>query len=237
MISLITTDVADTLGIFTKPTVKDILFDLSRIPAVAGKAQIVGEEARRFLHTTPELTDAVLWGLCGALLIDRRAWPDPWPRGGFLPYTYTNQVLAELCRIAPVAALSNLSVLGATRMDDLDHYCGQYLDGIYTSYDMRRRKPDPILWLDIADIQGIPADEIVHIGDRWVHDICGAYHAGAHAIYVTGTRDDHHPIPPHDEMHDRIAIVHDLRDAPAVIRAWCQQDETSTDAEPRERTS
>jgi FMN phosphatase YigB (HAD superfamily) len=216
--------------------VKDILFDLSGIPAVAGKARIVGEEARRFLHTTPELTDAVIWGLCGALLIDRRSWPDPWPRGGFLPYPYTNPVLAELNRIAPVAALSNLSVLGATRMDDLDQYSGQYLDGIFTSYDMRRRKPDPTLWLDIAGIHGIPADEIVHIGDRWVPDTCGAYHAGAQAIYVTATRDDHHPIPPHDEMRDRIAIVNDLRDAPAVIRAWCEQDGTPTDAEPRERT-
>jgi FMN phosphatase YigB (HAD superfamily) len=234
MISLITTDVRDTLGIFTKPTVKQILFDLSGIPAVEDKAQIVGEVARRFLHTTPELTDEVIWDVCGALLIDRRDWPDPWPRGGFLPYPYTNQVLAELSQIAPVTALSNLSILGATRMDDLDRYCGQYLDDIHTSYDMRRRKPDPRLWLDIADIYRIAADEIVHIGDRWVHDICGAYHAGAHAIHVTGTRDDHHPIPPHDELGGRVAVVTDLRDVPAVIRAWCERDGTPTGADSRE---
>jgi FMN phosphatase YigB (HAD superfamily) len=234
MISLITTDVGNTLGSFTKPSVKDILFDLSKLPAVVGKAQIIGEEERRFLHTAPVLTDAVRWDLCGALLIDWRVWPSPWPRGGFLPYPYTNSVLAELRRIAPIAALSNVSVLGATRMDDLDQFCGRYLDNIYTSYDMRRRKPDPRLWVDIADVYGVPVSEVVHIGDRWVNDICGAYHAGASAIYLTGTRDDHNPIPPHDEMTDRIAIVNDLRDAPAVIRAWCSQDRPPINANPRE---
>jgi FMN phosphatase YigB (HAD superfamily) len=236
MISLITTDVGDTLGIFTKPRGKDILCGLSGIPAVVGKAQIIGEEERRFLHTAPELTDRVIWDLCGALLIDRREWPDPWPRGGFLPYPYTNSVLAELRRIAPIAALSNLSVLGATRMDDLDQYCGQYLDNIYTSYDMRRRKPDPSLWIDIADVYGVPVNQVVHIGDRWVNDICGARHAGAYAIYVTGTREDHNPIPPYDQLSDRVAVVNDLRDVPAVIRAWCRTDRISTEANSPERT-
>jgi hypothetical protein len=101
MTSLITADVGDTLGTVTKPRVKDILFDPTRIPAVDGKAWIIDDEERRFLHTRPELTSTVLWDLCGALPIDRRDWPDPWPRGSFAPYPYTNRVLAELCQIAP----------------------------------------------------------------------------------------------------------------------------------------
>lgn len=219
-LSLITTDVGDTLGEFTGPSVKDTLYQLSRIPETAAKAAIIGEEERRFLHTTPELTDRVIWNLCHALLIDRRQWPDPWPRGGFQAYSYTNRLLAQLCTLAPIAALSNISILGSTRMDDLAEQCGHYVRNIYTSYDMGRRKPDLTLWLDIADVYGIPADEIVHIGDRWVNDICGAVDAGARAIYLTGTRQHLGPIPLHDFSPNQVAVVNDLRDVPAVLRAW-----------------
>jgi FMN phosphatase YigB (HAD superfamily) len=236
MIGLITTDVGDTLGRFLTPKVGDILSALSGIPPIEGKSWIIDEEERRFLHTTPELTDKVIYDLCGALLIDRREWPDPWPRGGFRAYPYTNSVLAELRTIAPVAALSNISVLGSTRMDDLAEQCGAYIEDIYTSYAMRRRKPDPRLWIDIADVYGVPVDEVVHIGDRWVNDICGAFHAGARAIYLTGTREDHNPVPPHDEMRERVAIVNDLRDVPAVIRTWCPQGGLLTEANSPEHT-
>lgn len=222
MIGLITTDVGNTLGVFPKPSVNDLLYELSGIPAVEGRAWIVGEEERRFLHTVPELTSKVVSDICNALLIDRRAWLDPWPRGAFTSYPYANAVLAELRRIAPIAALSNIPILDDTRMADLAQQCGEYIEDIYTSCAMRRRKPDPTLWLDIATAYRVRVGDVVHIGDRWVNDVCGAVAAGARAVYLASTRHDHRPIPPYDDIADHVAIVGDLRDVPAVLRAWSQ---------------
>jgi hypothetical protein len=102
MVGLITVDVGDTLGHFSDPRVANILFDLSGIPNSNGcKSWIVGEAERTFLHTTPDLTDKVVDDICGALIIDRSMWPDPWPSGGFNPFPYTNGALAELRSIAP----------------------------------------------------------------------------------------------------------------------------------------
>lgn len=219
MIRLVVVDVGHTLGVFGKPSSTDVLKSLSPLPE-----HVIREEERRVLHRAPELTNEVIQDICDALLIPRSQWPETWPAGRFTAFDYTMTVLAELTLLAPVAALSNIGVTcGPGRMSSLREQCGDLLSGVFTSYELRCRKPAPWLWRHIADRYGVPVQDLVHVGDLWHNDICGAITAGARAIFLTRTRHRAQQVPPPQDWPagaDRIAVVDDLRQVPGVIQAW-----------------
>jgi FMN phosphatase YigB (HAD superfamily) len=224
VVGLIVCDVGSTLGRFGKPSTADILHRLSKLPETEGKRRIIEEEERRFLHTAPALTAEVIDGICGALLIDPATWPHTWPGGRFAAFDYTPAALAELRKVAPIVTLSNVGILcGPERMSNLVKQCGTYIDEVFTSYSLACRKPDPRLWVELANGYGIPTSEVVHIGDQWVNDVCGATFAGARAICVAATRAPAPMIPAVRDWPpgpDRIAVVDDLRQAVAVVQEW-----------------
>lgn len=214
VIRLIVADAGHTLGLFA-PDVVDRLVALSPLPEV-----VIAEESRRVLHRTPELTEEDIIDLCAALLIDRAAWPQVWPRGEFTAYPYASAVLDELTEIAPVVVLSNVPVTsGPGSMEDLQAQLPQ-VSRIYTSYGMRLRKPDFRLWQAIAADHGCTTAELLHLGDQFTNDVRGAVFAGARAVYVN-TRQE--PAPPAGQWPagpDRIGVADDLRGVPAIITTW-----------------
>lgn len=216
-IRLLVFDAGHTLGRFTGPSSSGVLDQLSPLPK-----HVVAEESRRLLHRKPELTADDVLDLCGSLLIDPARWPVEWPVGEFTAYPYTPAVLDELATElgVPVVVLSNIPfTVGRGRMAALQKQLPQ-ISRIYTSYDMRMRKPDPRLWQTITTDHGVRTDETVHIGDQFSNDVLGAIRAGCRAIYVD-TRDM--PAPPEDEWPagtDRIGLGRDLRDVPALLRQW-----------------
>lgn len=221
MIRLIVFDAGHTLTEFQPPGTDDLLTPLTRLPR-----ERVHEEARRFLHecpNVPEAIDAALDRLCGALMIDRSALPDPWPEGRAAAYPYAREVLRMLRAVtgAPMVVLSNVPVTtGPGRMRDLRDQLDPYIVGTYTSYTMGVRKPDALLWRAIAEDHDVTdMDEIVHVGDQWRNDVEGAVYAGCRAIHVA-TRQ----APPSEADwpagHDRVGAAEDLRGIVDIIRTW-----------------
>lgn len=219
MIKLIVTDAGHTLGTFNRPGTHRMLMDLSPLPE-----HVVHEEARRWLHCAPGLTEGIIEGLCNALLIDPARWPRPWPALGFSAYSYTRSALAELSGIAPVVVLSNVPVTcGAHRMAEVRQQCAPYIVKTYTSFGFGMRKPDRRLWQAIGIEQSVEPEHMVHLGDQWNNDILGAVWAGCRAVYVN-TR--HSSVPSDDRwppQRERIAVADTLVSAVAHVRKWQEE--------------
>lgn len=219
MIGLFVLDVGDTLGTYDRPGVAELLAPLSPFPE-----HEIMEEVRRVLHRAPELTDEVIEQMCSCLLIDRDAWPDTFPVGGFTAFTYIANCLRALRRIAPIVTLSNLAVIGGPeRMADLTEQCGDVISECFTSYALAERKPAPWLWMYLADRYHVRVRDVVHVGDRWRHDALGPVVAGARAICLAKTRDSESEIPPYERWPartDRIQVVDDLRGVEDVALGW-----------------
>jgi FMN phosphatase YigB (HAD superfamily) len=204
---LIVVDIGSTLGTFTGPSVKDVLIDLC--PWGHLNPAQVQYRVHSILHVSPKLTDEVIQRVCDALLIDRADWPSPWPPGGFRSYPGTGGIVAALAQVAPVVALSNLSVTGVDRIAAVDRHLGRHLSAIYTSYRLGGRKPERWLWRHIAQLHDTTPERIVHCGDRWIEDALGAADTGAHAVWIPRTS----PPPPHlapSHLRARITTAENL---------------------------
>lgn len=206
---LITVDVGHTLGEFDRPGTADILREIAEAPTHAAEVD------RTLLHVVPELTPGIARHVRELLLIPDHAWPDTWHTGGFTPYPGTLAALPRLAAIAPVVALTNVScIAGPRRLDDLQLHCGQYLDGVFASFQLGARKPQPHGWHTIAATHGIRVSEIVHIGDRVDDDIRGALAAGCAAAVLVTTRET---LPADLRQNPRVTSVPDLGGASPAI--------------------
>jgi FMN phosphatase YigB (HAD superfamily) len=224
VVKLIVTDAGETLGTF-RPGTAELLERLSPLPP-----PVIAEESRRVLHRTPFVTAEQIIDLCAALLIDPVTWPADWPTGRFDAYTYTSAVLDQLITVAPVVVLSNIPCTsGPGRMADLREQLPQ-VSAVYTSYGMQMRKPDHRLWEAIAADHGCSTTDVVHLGDQWTNDVCGAVFAGCRAIYVN-TRET--PAPPVEQRPagpDRIGVTADLRGVPGILAAWAADRATQRES-------
>ncbi|MFC9249934.1 HAD family hydrolase [Amycolatopsis thailandensis] len=208
---LITVDVGHTLGAFDRPGTADVLRAIAAAPAHAAEVD------RAILHVTPELTPEIARQIRELLLIPDHAWPATWRTGDFTPYCGTLTALPRLAAIAPVAALTNVScIAGPRRLDDLLLHCGQHLSGVYASYLLGARKPQPQGWTTIAAAHGATMGEIVHIGDRVDDDIRGALAAGCAAAILVTTRET---LPADLRVDPRVTSVPDLAGAATAVAA------------------
>lgn len=193
----------------------EILIDLSPW----GHLNPAGVRARvqSILHVAPELSEDVIRRVCDALLIDRDSWPSPWPESGFEPFPDAVRALTALANIAPVVALSNISVTGHDRLADVDRHLGSYLSAIYTSFALGGRKPERWLWHHIATLHHTTTDQLIHCGDRWIEDVLGASYAGAQAVWIPYERASSDPIAPPEVAH-RITTAPNLHALTALAQ-------------------
>lgn len=218
MIKLITVDAGHTLGVCTGPCTTDILAGLSQLPR-----ELVADAERRLLHRG-YLAEERIAELCTVLHIDPERWPRPWPRVGFEVYDYTRAALCDLAAIARVVVLSNMdSASGPELVRLVDEQCDPYLDDIWTSYSLWRRKPDPELWRHLAKVYNTDPAAIVHIGDNWANDVHVAIQAGCHAVYVE-TREPAPDVREWPRGAGRIAVAENLRAAVENVVALHESD-------------
>ncbi|WP_410585390.1 HAD hydrolase-like protein [Amycolatopsis sp. lyj-108] len=101
-------------------------------------------------------------------------------------------------------------------LGEFDLHCGQHLDGVFASFQLAARKPQPYGWTIIAATHGISVNEIVHIGDRVDEDVRGALAAGCAAAVLVTTRET---FPADLRQNPRATSVPDLSGAAAAIAA------------------
>ncbi len=216
-VELITIDVSRTLGRFTGRSTSERLAELTPLAALA--PALVGETVRSLLYREPELTPALTSQLCDRLLIPRADFPTQWDRG-YEPYPHAEHVLKELARIAPVVALSTMSVTGGPeRVAAVKKEHARTLTAVYASFAVGGAKPEPWLWHSTAGKHDVETAHVVHIGDQLVADVYGAWTAGARVVHLRATSE---PVDYPDDTGDRIVPVFDLADVVPVVRAWAQ---------------
>lgn len=221
-VELITVDISKTLGRFTGRSTSAQLAELT--PLAALDPALVGETVRALLYRAPKLTSHLVDQVCDRLLIPCRKFPTEWGRG-YEPFPHAEHVLEELAEIAPVVALSNMSVTGGPeRVAAIMRAHGHTLTNIYTSWALGAAKPIPWLWNSIAGKNKTVTGSVVHIGDQLVADVYGAWTAGARVVHLRTTNE---PVDYPKNSSSRIASVTDLAEAVPVIRAWAERKSTA----------
>lgn len=182
MIKLLMFDAGATLGNGTMHG-EELVVALSPLPE-----EKVWEESRRFLHCQ-EFSDEALGDFCEAVHVDPAALPAEWV-SDFVPYIYASQAVGRLVDLTGAAAVvvSNVpNTTGPSLMRSLQQKLPM-IDSCFTSYMLRRRKPDRRVWQQITGDYGVQPSEAIHFGDRWDEDVRGAIRAGCNAVFVHGTR-------------------------------------------------
>jgi FMN hydrolase / 5-amino-6-(5-phospho-D-ribitylamino)uracil phosphatase len=92
------------------------------------------------------------------------------------------------------------------------------LDGIfafevYAHVDGLPPKPSPEFFDRVISRSGVPAHEIVYIGDSWANDVTGAVRAGMHAVWLNRAR------RARPDGQPGIAEIVSLHQLPAVVAA------------------
>lgn len=211
--TLITIDVVGTLGVFTGPSTEDVLAELSPLRTVARR--LITEICHAVLDRHEFLSENLICTVCDELLIDRAAWPTPWPATGFIPYPDAEDALELLFPVARIVAVANLPVTENNRAVELEQTLGEYLFATHLSCDLGIRKPSREFWAEIAQRHNTAVDKIVHIGDRWDEDALGASHSGAQAIWISTTP------PPSPDTTGRIHIATSMQEAAQLARELC----------------
>jgi FMN phosphatase YigB (HAD superfamily) len=217
-VELIVVDVSRTLGVFTGQTTRERVAELT--PLAQFNPSLIGETIRALLYRAPQLTPDLIGQFCDRLVIPFADFPTQWDRG-YQPYAHAQHVLEELATIAPVIALSNMSVTGgAERVRAIQHEHSRTLAAVYTSFGLGGAKPEPWLWHHLAGKHEVNIANVVHIGDQLTADVYGAWTAGARVVHL---RDDSQPAGYPKDSDERIAGVADLTDALPIIRSWAAE--------------
>jgi FMN phosphatase YigB (HAD superfamily) len=77
------------------------------------------------------------------------------------------------------------------------------------------------LWRYVADVQGIRAHQVIHIGDRWAEDVLGPLGVGGRAVWI---RRKDVPVPGDTVAlpGDRWTTVDGLAAAVGVVEEWVE---------------
>ncbi|SFQ28996.1 HAD family hydrolase [Amycolatopsis rubida] len=230
-IKLLVFDAVRTLGVTTGVRMHEFVQRLSPLPAAD-----VDEACRTFAHRTPMPDGEAMESFCEEACVDPADLPPHWFTGtvpdlpqdhphwsGFAGYDYAPSAVADMIEMtggAPAVVLSNIpSTTGPMQLAAL-HRQFPMLDAVYASYDLGKRKPDRRLWERIAADYGVETHQLMHFGDLWKCDVLGATRAGAHAVFLAGTRPE--PNPPEDRARlnprARVFVADTLHEARACVR-------------------
>jgi FMN phosphatase YigB (HAD superfamily) len=88
------------------------------------------------------------------------------------------------------------------------------IDAVVSSHSAGWLKPHRRIFERAIELGGVPASEVVMVGDRLDADVFGAQRAGLRAVL----RRTAYPQPPIDARPD--ATIDDLTELPSVLRAW-----------------
>ena len=106
------------------------------------------------------------------------------------------------------------------RLDDIVH-------GLVTSHTIGWQKPHRRIFDRALELAGASADEAVMVGDRLLADIWGAKRLGMRAVLRRTAADDQAAVEVTPD-----AVIDDLTELPAVLRAWMDVPTAQTSLRP-----
>ncbi|MEU7754584.1 HAD family hydrolase [Micromonospora sp. NPDC049101] len=211
----------------------ETLLDLR--PAVTGGLVAVLDEMRRRAPAASEVTLAELESDWGAVFGDLRAAPVAEIRRAALARSLAraglNDHLDEVVALffarrfaltrpfpdvpAALAALRSRYTLGfATNGNSRTERCGlagEFAFEVYAHDNGLPKKPAPEFYAAVVAAAGVPAEQIVYVGDSWEHDVVAPRRVGLRSVWL-----NRHGLPrPGDFMPD--AEVSSLADLPAAL--------------------
>jgi len=89
-------------------------------------------------------------------------------------------------RGVPVIMITNTARRAATWKSMLHDRWGLVFDHVIASCEVGKAKPDRAIFERASRLLGLPAAEILHVGDRWELDVVGAQNAGFGAALYRG---------------------------------------------------
>ncbi|MEU4347162.1 HAD family hydrolase [Streptomyces sp. NPDC023838] len=179
---LVTVDVGGTLGTADGPGLTMRLAEASPLPAAQARAVM-----RASLHTQPELTDAVVAGVCEALEMPAEAFPRDLAPAPLRLFPGTTKALRRISSVARVVTLSNVTCVDADT-EGLRDLLSPWVSDFFPSCRIGHTKPDPRAFHAVVDQLGVGPDRVIHIGDDWPCDIVGAVEAGCKAVWISRGR-------------------------------------------------
>lgn len=93
-------------------------------------------------------------------------------------FEHAEQCLSALARHYRIGALTNGNAC-VYRVG-----LGDYFDFAFRAEELNAAKPAPEPFLAVLDHSGTRADQWIHVGDHWEHDVQGAQNIGADTIWV-----------------------------------------------------
>jgi len=86
----------------------------------------------------------------------------------------------------PVVVITDTSRSGSVWKSFLEGAGGMRLAHVIASTDIGACKPDPRIFAEAARRTGVPASEVLHVGDSWMWDVAGARRSGMGAALYRG---------------------------------------------------
>lgn len=179
---LVTVDVGGTLGTADGPGLAMRLAEASPLPPAQARAVM-----RASLHTQPELTDAVVAGVCEALEMTVETFPRDLAPAPLHLYPGTIEALRKISTVARVVTLSNVTCVDADT-EGLRRLLSPWVSDYFPSCRIGHTKPAPRAFHTVVDQLGTNPDRVIHIGDDWTCDITGAVDAGIKAVWISRGR-------------------------------------------------
>lgn len=210
-VRLVSLDVGYTLGAPSGATITQRLAALSPLAEDRAK-QLVQEHLH---HVRPDDTEAIQV-LCRAIGVDPALFPYEHRPQPFALWPGAREAVARIARLVPVVTLSNVTYWDE-RGCDVRALLAPHLAGHYPSWRLGFAKPDPQAVWKVAAAHGVPAAEVLHVGDSLAYDVRGALAAGAQALWITRAAATGATRQLLAEHTGRLAIVPDLDTAVAHI--------------------
>lgn len=107
------------------------------------------------------------------------------------PLPDTREAVASLAEEVPLVLVSNVPAPGRFYREVLDrHGLAAPFRRLLFSYDEGSRKPSPAMLLDAVASLGVPAAEVLMVGDRRDSDVAAGRAAGTRTAWLESDRDD-----------------------------------------------
>ncbi|MCX4461161.1 HAD hydrolase-like protein (plasmid) [Streptomyces sp. NBC_01340] len=210
-VRLVSLDVGYTLGAPSGVTLTQRLAALSALSEDQAK-QLVQEH----LHPVRPDDTAAIQALCRAIGVDPAAFPYEHRPQPFTLWPGAREAVARIARLVPVVTLSNVTYWDEGGCD-VQALLAPHLAGHYPSWRLGFAKPDPQAVSKVAAVHGVPAAEVLHVGDSLAYDVQGALAAGAQAVWITHAAATGATRQLLAEHTGRLTIVPDLDTAAAYI--------------------